>query len=449
VGEGLLSRVPVVTETAVPLEDPAALFADAGLERAPDGLLRLGGVSVEAIAKDVGTPAYLYHAGAIRARYREIETAFSGLASRIHYAVKANGNLAVLKLLHDLGAGADIVSLGELRRAQAVGFTPASIVFSGVGKSDPELIAAVEANIASINLESADELAALERLVANRPLTRPVAVAIRVNPVVATETHPYITTGARGMKFGVPGEQVAGLGRRIGANPRLSLTGLAMHLGSQLLDPTPFVRGTERLIDLVEELRAGGIKTISTLDLGGGLGIRYSNEHPVSPEELARAVRPLVEPTGLSIHLEPGRYLVGSAGILVTKVLYRKRSGGKDFVVVDAAMNDLVRPSHYLAHHAIVEVTAQRRLPNMVDVVGPVCESGDFLALDRELADPAPGETLAILGAGAYGFVMASNYNARPRPPEVMVDRGRFAVVRPREKPEDLFRGEIPDPFAR
>jgi diaminopimelate decarboxylase len=443
-----LTRAPIAP-TAVPLlDDPADLFQDAGLERAPDGLLRLGNVSLEAIAAAVGTPAYVYHAAAIRDRYREITEGFAGLRTRVHYAVKANGNLAVLRLLRDCGAGADIVSAGELKRVLAAGFAPEAVVFSGVGKSDAELRMAVEAGIGCLNLESADELTALERIVPAGGGRR-VPVALRVNPEVAAETHPYITTGSKGMKFGVPVEQVPALARRIAANPRVELKALAMHLGSQLLDPAPFVRGTERLLTLVADLGQAGIRSITSLDLGGGLGIRYSDVRPVAPAELAAAVRPLIVPTGLAIQLEPGRYLVGSAGILLTRVLYRKRSGGKDFVITDAAMNDLVRPSQYLAHHAIVEVTARRRPPSPVDVVGPVCESGDFLALDRPLPDPQPGETLAILGSGAYGFVMASNYNARLRPPEVIVDRGRFAVARPRERLDDLFRGENPDPFAR
>jgi diaminopimelate decarboxylase len=444
-----LSNRPVPLTILEPAPDPTDLFLDAGLERAPDGLLRLGSVSLEAIAAEVGTPAYVYHAEVIRARYRTVQAAFAPLAKRIHYAVKANGNLAILRLLRELGAGADIVSVGELRRALAVGFDPAAIVFSGVGKSDQELAAAVDAGIGSINLESGDELTALERVVANRHPPVPVRLAIRVNPDVATDTHPYITTGIRGMKFGVPVEQAIQLARRIGSNPKLELKTIAMHLGSQLLDPAPFVRGTERLIALVSDLRRHGVTTVTAIDVGGGLGIRYSTERPVAPEALAAAIAPLVAPANLELHLEPGRYLVGSAGILLTRVLYRKRSGGKDFVIVDAAMNDFVRPSHYQAHHAIVEVTAHRRPARLVDVVGPVCESGDFLALDRELSEPQPGETLAVLGAGAYGFVMASTYNARPRPPEVIVDRNRFAVVRPREPLEDLFRGEIPDPFPR
>ncbi len=444
-----MSNQPVPVELRDAAPDPADLFVDAGLERGADGLLRLGGVSLEAVAADVGTPAYVYHAAVIRDRYRVLESAFAGLADRIHYAVKANGNLAVLRILKDLGAGADIVSVGELRRAQAVGFAPSTIVFSGVGKSDQELEAAIEAEIGSINLESADELTALEWVITRRPARPPVPVAIRVNPDVATDTHPYITTGTRGMKFGVPVELVPQLGRRIAANPRLELRTIAMHLGSQLLEPAPFVRGVERLIGLVADLRRQGIKSVTSLDIGGGLGIRYSTERPVGPDALAAAIRPLVEPTGLTLHLEPGRYLVGSAGILLTRVLYRKRSGGKDFVIADAAMNDFVRPSHYQAHHAIVEVTAHRRPAKLVDVVGPVCETGDFLALDRRVAEPFPGETLAVLGAGAYGFVMSSTYNARPRPPEVIVDRGRFAVARPREKLADLFRDENSDPFSR
>jgi len=427
--------------------DPPGLFQDAGLERGPDGLLRLGGVSLAAVLRDVGSPAYVYNAGAIRARLRAIETAFAGMPHRIHYAVKSNGNLAILRILKELGVGADIVSGGELGRVLRVGFDPRMVVFSGVGKTDLELEAAVRARIGGINLESAEELTAVERIVDRVTMEYPVRLGIRVNPDVAAETHPYITTGAGGIKFGVPAEQVVALARRIAGNPRLSLVSIAMHLGSQLLDPAPFADGAAKLLGLIDEILALGIRSIEAVDVGGGLGIRYHDEAPLEPAQLAQVLAPVLAGRGLLLHLEPGRFLTGSAGVLLTKVLYRKRSGGKEFVIVDASMTDLVRPSHYQAYHEITEIAARGRPLQTVDVVGPVCETGDFLALGRLLPGVEPGDGLAILCAGAYGFVMASNYNTRPRAPEVLIDGGRFGVTRARETLEDLLRGETDHPF--
>lgn len=445
-GEGLLTTA---LEALTDGGDPTALFHDAGLERATDGTLRIGGVALDAVASDVGTPAYVYDVASIRRRYQELAAAFAASPCKIHYAVKANGNLAILRVLRDLGAGADIVSGGELARVNAAGFPPADVVFSGVGKTTPELIAAIDAGIGSINLESAEELETIERLVAGRDLAEPVRLGIRANPAVPADTHPYITTGASGIKFGVPVDQVGAVAQRISVNPRLRLVTLAVHLGSQLLDPEPIAKGALILADLVRGLRGQGIGTIEALDVGGGLGIRYHDERPLDPRALAAELLPVVGPLGLALHLEPGRFLVGSAGVLVTRVLYRKHSGGKRFVIVDAAMNDLVRPSHYHAHHAIVETRARGRGATPADVVGPVCETGDFLALDRMVPAVEPGECLAVLGAGAYGFSMASNYNARPRPPEVLVDRGRYRVARPRESVAAMLDGEVVEPFAR
>ena len=422
--------------------DPA-LLEDAGLERRGTTLC-LGGVPLGAIADRVGTPTYVYHAEVIRQRYRELDRALEPLPHRICYAVKANSNLAVLRVLRDLGAGADIVSGGELRRALAAGFAPEQIVFSGVGKSDAELEAAVAAGIGHIHLESAEELSVLAAIA--RGAGRRMKVGIRVNPDVSAATHPYISTGQGGIKFGVPYDQVVDLAVRAARESALELDTLAMHLGSQLLDPAPYREGVLRLLELWRQLRAAGVESITALDLGGGIGIRYRDETPLAPARLAEAVLPLLRSTGLTVTVEPGRYLVGSAGVLLTQVLSRKRSGGKDLVIVDAGMNDLVRPSHYGAYHAIVEVELQGRAPGLVDVVGPVCETGDFLALDRVLPGLARGDRLAVLGAGAYGFVMSSTYNTRPRPAEVLVDRGRFAVVRPRIRDEEIFQDETVEP---
>ncbi|MGZ8391911.1 MAG: diaminopimelate decarboxylase [Gemmatimonadales bacterium] len=415
------------------------LFADAGLERR-DGSLYLGEVCLTDIARDVGTPAYVYNAEAIRGRYRWLDGALGSLPHRICFAVKANGNLGILRVLRELGAGADIVSAGELARALAAGFAPEQIVFSGVGKTADELRSAIRTGVGHLNVESREELELAGR-VAEAEAAQ-VRVGIRVNPDVTTETHPYISTGKSGIKFGVPTDQVLPAAEYILAHPRLELTTVAMHLGSQLFDTEPFRQGIGRLIDLFERLRRAGVRTLRVLDIGGGLGIRYSDERPVDPAEFAKAVVPLLAPTGLRIYLEPGRLLVGSAGVVLTRVLYRKHSGGKEFVVGDAGMNDLVRPSHYQAYHEIVELVEQERPAARVDVVGPVCETGDFLALERTLPGLEAGDALAVLGAGAYGFVMASNYNSRPRPPEVIVDAGKWWVARPRESIEDLYRSE-------
>jgi diaminopimelate decarboxylase len=437
VGQGLLNGAATA--------DVEALLADAGLERR-DGSLVMAGVPLSAIADAVGTPVYVYNAEAIRARYAELDAALAAVPHRICYAVKANGNLAVLRVLRDLGAGADIVSAGELGRALAAGFSAERIVFSGVGKSAEELRVAVEAGIGHINVESAEELELLGVVAAE--CRRRVSVGIRVNPDVTTETHPYISTSKSGIKFGIPTDQVLPAARFIASHPQLELTSIAMHLGSQLTDTAPFQEGIRRLLALVGEVRSAGIATLRVLDVGGGLGIRYGAEAPMDPAAFAAAIVPLVAGTGLTLYVEPGRFLVGSAGVMLTSVLYRKHSGGKSFVIVDAGMNDLVRPSHYHAYHEIVELESAGRAVAPADVVGPVCETGDFLALDRPLPALERGERLAVLGAGAYGFVMASNYNTRRRPPEVIVQGGRFAVARPREEPDELFRGENPTPLG-
>jgi len=414
-----------------------ALLADADLEYGPAGQLCGSGVDLASIAHAVGTPAFAYLAEPIRRRYRAFSEAFAEMPHRIHYAVKANGNLAVLRLLRELGAGVDIVSRGELARCLAAGFPADRIVFSGVGKTPLELAEAVAAGIGCIHVESLEELEVLAGL--SRP-DRPIRIGIRVNPDVTVETHPYTRTAMAAAKFGIPADQVIETARRIRAVPSLALVGLAMHVGSQVLDPAPFEQGAARLAELLAALRAEGIETIESLDLGGGLGIQYHVETPLAPQRLAETLRPMLAGLGVTIRIEPGRYLVGSAGVLLATVLYRKHAGGTDFVVVDTGMNDLERPSRYQAYHEIVVVQEQGCRERLVDVVGPICESGDFLALGRMLPAVERGEVLAILGAGAYGFVMSSNYNDRPRPPEILVDDGRWRVVRRRETVEDLIR---------
>lgn len=425
----------------------SALFADAGLSRDGNGRLHLEGVDLTRLAGHVGTPAWLYATGAMRQRYAELASAFAGVSHRIHYAVKANGNLGVLRVFRDLGAGADIVSGGELARCLAAGFAPDRIVFSGVGKTGAELEAGAAAGLGSINVESLEELDRLGTI-AER-LGREVPVGIRWNPDVTAETHPYISTGQRGIKFGVPADQVGDAVRILSRHPRLRLVTLAVHVGSQILTVRPHQAAAERLVALHQEVSSAGLGTVRALDVGGGFGIRYGDEQPPAPADYAAVLLPILQPTGLEVHLEPGRFLVGSAGILLTRVLYRKQAGGKTFVVVDAGMTELVRPSRYDAYHDIVEVAPSRPGPETpVDVVGPVCETGDFLALDRPLPPVEPGDLLAVLGVGAYGAVMASTYNARLRPPELLVDDAGWGMSRRRETVEDLMRGETPEPFA-
>ena len=399
---------------------------------------------LRSIADRVGTPAYVYSANLIRAQYHALHDALSDVAHRICYSVKANGNLGVLKVLKELGAGADIVSVGELRRALAAGFEADAIVFSGVGKTAAELEDAIRAGVGFLNIESAAELDVV--IAVARKRQKPSHIGIRVNPDVATETHPYTRTGEKTAKFGVPYDEVVAVAQRIAAEPLLNLRGLAMHLGSQITDVEPYHHGTVKLLELVTALRASGIATIEALDVGGGLGVRYHNEKAPSPKAFADAVAPAVKQAGLALMCEPGRYLVANAGVLLTRVLYRKHSGGKEFVVVDAGMTDFVRPSHYNAHHDIVPLRNGNRPEETVNIVGPICESGDFLALDRKLPAVAAGEYLAVLGAGAYGFVMSSTYNQRPRPPEVLVEGDRYYVARQRETLEDLLRGEVLEP---
>ncbi len=424
--------------------DTQALLRDAGIEW-QGGCLAMAGVSLERIADEVGTPVFVYNAEVVRVRYLALTRALEGLPHRLHYAVKANSNLAILHLLYGLGAGADIVSAGEMHRALAAGVAPDHIVFSGVGKSRDELRQAVAAQLAHINVESLEELELLEEVA--REAGRRVPVGIRVNPDVTAETHPYISTGKSGIKFGVPSDQVEAAADLIRASRRLELVCLAMHLGSQLSSPEPYANGIERLLEMLAAVRARGLGSVHSLDIGGGLGIRYAGEDEMDLAAFARAVIPPLQATGLTVCLEPGRFLVGSAGVLLGSVLYRKHSGGKEFVVGDAAMNDLLRPSLYHAHHEIVPLAAHTGELATRDVVGPICETGDFLALERPLPALERGERFAVLGAGAYGFVMSSNYNTRPRAPEVLVDRGRHAVIRPREPLEQLWAGEVVSPF--
>ncbi len=409
----------------------------------------MGQSLLTAIADAVGTPAYVYRAETIRQQYERLDRALAPVPHRICYSVKANGNLAILALLRGLGAGADIVSGGELARSLSAGFTGADIVFSGVGKTREEMAAALAEDVGMISVESAEELDALIEVA--RAAGRTANVGIRVNPEVNVETHPYTQTGVKGKKFGVPVDEAAALAERAAGSPGLRLRGLAMHLGSQITDEAPYVDALLKLLEVVDQLRRRGIRTLELLDVGGGLGIGYrEGDRPLDVEAYAGAVLPHVAPSRLTLVVEPGRFLVGGAGVLLTRVLYRKRSGGRDIAVVDAGMTDLIRPSHYQAYHEIRLVGEDGGRPRVeYDVVGPICESGDFFALGRELPRLERGDLVEIRGAGAYGFVMTSTYNARGRPPEVLADGERFAVVRRRETAEDMMTGETVEPLWR
>lgn len=424
----------------------SALLADAGLRDDPSLGLVMGEVPLRDIVERTGTPTYVYNAAVIRDRFAALDAAFGDQPHRICYAVKANGNLAVLRLLARMGAGADIVSGGELLRALAAGFAPDQIVFSGVGKTDEELIAALTVGVGHVNVESLAELRRLAMLAELQGAQ--VTVGIRVNPDVTADTHPYISTGKGGLKFGVPTDQLDEALAILDEASHLTLGAIAMHIGSQITDPAPWVKGLERLCELLAVARAAG-HAPTTLDIGGGLGIRYHDETPLTPAEWITPLIPMLRESGCTVQVEPGRYLVGSAGVLLTRVVHRKHSGGREIAIVDAGMNDLLRPSLYRAWHEIIPVERTAGAEQPTDIVGPVCETGDFLALERPLAPVPAGGAVAVLGAGAYAFAMSSNYNTRARAAEVLVDGDRWAEVRPRERLTDLFRDEIADPFAQ
>lgn len=399
-------------------------------------------VALAEIAAAVGTPTYVYSAGEIGARFHALARACRSHPTLIGYAVKANSSQAVLTHLARLGAGADIVSGGELRRALVAGVPADKIVFSGVGKLDAELDAAIAAGVRSINIESVEEL---DRVAARaHALGRVASVALRLNPDIDPDTHPYLATGLRESKFGISMDEAPALAARARALPDLRLVGLACHIGSQILDSAPFLASFERLSGLVRALRAEGAP-LRQLDLGGGMGITYApSDRELDVERLGAALTAAVAPLGLELVLEPGRYLIGSAGVLLTRVIGRKRNGEREFVIVDAAMNDLLRPALYGAYHPIVpvDVAAAARPPIRADIVGPVCECGDFLAQDRIVSPAEPGELLAVLSAGAYGMAMASTYNSRPLAAEVLVRGSEFAVTRARKTVDDLIADE-------
>jgi diaminopimelate decarboxylase len=404
------------------------------------GVLHAEQVPLPAIASAVGTPAYVYCANTIRQRFQRLDRAFDGVPHHIHFAVKANSNLSVLSLLRSLGAGVDIVSGGELYRALEAGFSGRDVVFSGVGKTVHEIAQALNAGVQLINIESEAELVTVNAVAESLGVVAPIA--IRVNPEVTVETpHAYIKTGEKGQKFGIPRDDVSRLVACLRDLPNVQLRGLGMHLGSQIGNADPLRDALPRLLSALEQARAEG-HPIAFLDVGGGLSVPYeAHEAEADIDDYARIVRAAALDTGLTLLLEPGRFLVAEAGVLLTEVLYRKHAAGKDFVVTDAGMNDLIRPALYQAYHAIDPVVITDGAV-VADIVGPICESGDFFAKDRTVADVAAGALLAVRTAGAYGFSMASNYNSRARPAEVLVDGEQFAVIGARESQEDLVRLE-------
>ncbi len=424
--------------------DHIAVFAAPGRHglRLVRGVLHVEDVPLPAIAAAAGTPTYIYGSEHIVARHDELASACAGHPTLLCYAMKANSSQAVLRTLARRGAGADIVSGGELARALAAGIPAGKIVFSGVGKLDVEIDAAISAGVRAINVESDEELG---RVAARaRALGRVAAITLRLNPDIDPDTHPYLATGLRESKFGVAMTDAEALALRAAGTEGLRLVGLSFHIGSQIAEAAPFLEATGRLRALVLRLRAHGVG-LRHIDLGGGLGIAYAGGEPaLDVAAFGAAVTAAARGLELDLVLEPGRYFVGNAGVLLTRVIGRKRGEARNFVIVDAAMNDLIRPALYGAFHPVVPVdaAAAERPPLRADVVGPVCESGDFLALDRLVPWPEPGELLAVLGAGAYGMTMASNYNSRPLPAEVLVAGGRFAVTRPRRTIEAMIAEE-------
>lgn len=398
-------------------------------------------VPVSRIAKELGTPCYIYSHETLVRHFHAYDSAFKDIPHVIAFAMKANSNLAILRLMAREGSGVDIVSGGELFRALKAGVPASKIVFAGVGKSPDEIQSALKADILMFNVESPAEIHAINEVAASVGMK--ARIALRINPDVDPKTHPYISTGMKKSKFGIAADRALEEYKMASSLSHIDVVGVHAHIGSQLTDVTPFVDSLKKVVALIDTLKSHGIN-IRYLNIGGGLGITYSDEKPPLPQDLARAISPLVKGLGLTLVMEPGRVIVGNAGILVTKALYEKTGETKHFVIVDAAMNDLIRPSLYGAYHEIRPVNegAVHRPKQMVDIVGPVCESGDFLAKERSLPNIQPDDLLAVMSAGAYGFVMASNYNSRPRVPEVLVKGAEFHVIRERETYDDLVKGE-------
>ncbi len=405
--------------------------------------LHAEGVPVREIAEEVGTPVYIYSHNTLVQHLNAYKDAFDGQPHIICFALKANSNPAVLRTLAKNGGGADVVSGGELYLALKAGVPAKKIVYAGVGKTDEEIARALKAKILMFNVESSDEMAAINRVAGSMNVKAPIA--LRVNPDIDPKTHPYISTGLKESKFGIPIEEALENYRLAKKLPHLEVVGIHKHIGSQITTLQPFVDSLKKVIKLAKTLKGEGIE-IKNLDIGGGLGIPYDDERPPHPKELSKALRPLLKESGMNIILEPGRSIAGNAGIFVTKVLYKKQHTKKEFVIVDGGMNDLLRPSLYSAFHNVLPLKKNSRKKTRADIVGPICESGDFLAKDRDLNNLSQGEMIAIMSSGAYGFTMSSNYNSRPKVAEVMVKGNKFYIVREREKYRDLIRGtKVPD----
>lgn len=413
-----------------------------------DGVLHAEGVSLATLAEQVGTPFYCYSTATLERHYRVFTEAFAGVDSLVCYAMKANSNQSVLRTLAKLGAGADVVSGGELKRARAAGIPPSKIVFSGVGKTEAELRMALAEDVFCINVESEPELELLSQLASS--MGREARVSLRLNPDVDAKTHAKISTGKSENKFGIPLSRAREVYARASKLPGIKVTGVDTHIGSQITDLGPLEQAFSLLADFVRELRADG-HSISHIDFGGGLGIPYHADKAAPPEPAlyAQMVKRVSHNLGCKLMFEPGRMLVGNAGILVTRVIYVKHGDAKNFIIIDAAMNDLIRPTLYEAHHDIVPVRqpAAGAKAIVADVVGPVCETGDYLALDRSLPEPKAGDLVAIMSAGAYGAVQAGTYNTRPLVPEVLVNGDQYAVVRPRIDADALIAMDKPAPW--
>lgn len=400
-------------------------------------------VPVKELIENFGTPLYIYSYKTLLRHFKAYDDAFDGVPHLICFALKANSNTAILRIMAQNGGGADIVSGGELFRAMKAGIHPKKIVYAGVGKTEEEIRYALRSRILMFNVESEDELYEIDRIAGDLGLKAPIA--LRVNPDIDPETHPYISTGLKKHKFGIPIEDALEYYKTIKKLKNLEIVGIHKHIGSQITKVSPFTDALKKVLLLVDELNRYGI-TIKYLDIGGGLGITYKDEVPPLPQDLAMHLLPLVKERGLTLILEPGRSIVGNAGILITKVLYLKKGIDKEFVIVDAGMNDLVRPSFYGSYHHIQPIEKKKRKTIVADIVGPICESSDFLARDREIPEIKQGEYLAVMSAGAYGFSMSSNYNSRPRAAEVLVKGKDYGLIRKRETYRDIIRGEtIPD----
>ena len=403
------------------------------------------GVPLKRIGREVGTPVYVYSLATLKRHFQVFDQAFAKVPHIVCFSVKANSNLALLRAFAKQGSGFDIVSGGELFRALKAGGDPKKIVFSGVGKKKHEIEYALNTGILMFNVESDEELTALNEIAAG--IGKKAPISLRVNPDVDPQTHPYISTGMKKAKFGVDIKKSLETYKKAVALPNIDVVGVDCHIGSQLTSLTPFVDALAKVREYLDRVLAGEMKKegaqIRYLDLGGGLGINYHDETPPLPDEYARAIVQGLEGLEVTLILEPGRVIVGNAGILLTEVQYIKETDTKKFVIVDAGMNDLIRPALYGSYQAIRPIVESKAEPIVADVVGPICESGDFFAKDREIARPRRNDLLAIMSAGAYGFTMASNYNSHPKPPEVLVDGDQYYVVRKRETMEDLINGEV------